>query len=43
MVAVAPIMNDFSLEGLYRKHTAYHPGALKYFQDQSSKPRPTSE
>jgi TRAP transporter TAXI family solute receptor len=35
MVAVAPIMNDFSLEGLYRKHNmTYHPGALKYFQDQ---------
>lgn len=34
MVAVAPIMNDFSADGLYRKHSlSYHPGALKYFQD----------
>jgi TRAP-type uncharacterized transport system substrate-binding protein len=34
MVAVAPIMNDFSAEAAYRKHNmTYHPGALKYFQD----------
>jgi TRAP transporter TAXI family solute receptor len=34
MVAVAPVMNDFSAEGLHRAHTmTYHPGALKYFQD----------
>jgi hypothetical protein len=34
MVAVAPAMNDFSLDTMYRKHTmTYHPGALKYFQD----------
>jgi len=34
MVAVAPIMNDFTAEGMHRKHDiAYHPGALKYFQD----------
>ena len=34
MVAVAPIMNDFTAEGLHKAHTmTYHPGALKYFQD----------
>ena len=34
LVAVAPAMNDFSLDSMYRKHTmTYHPGALKYFQD----------
>ena len=34
MVAVAPVMNDFTAEGLHRAHTmTYHPGALKYFQD----------
>jgi TRAP transporter TAXI family solute receptor len=34
MVAVAPAMNDFSLDTMYRKHDLpYHPGALKYFQD----------
>jgi TRAP transporter TAXI family solute receptor len=34
MVAVAPAMNDFSLDTMYRKHTmTYHPGALRYFQD----------
>jgi TRAP transporter TAXI family solute receptor len=34
MVSVAPIMNDFTAEGLYKAHTmTYHPGALKYFQD----------
>ena len=35
MVATAPAMNDFSIDTMYRKHTmTYHPGALKYFQDQ---------
>jgi uncharacterized protein len=34
MVAVAPAMNDFSIDTMYRKHNmTYHPGALKYFQD----------
>ena len=34
MVAVAPIMNDFTPAGMHRKHNlTYHPGALKYFQD----------
>jgi TRAP transporter TAXI family solute receptor len=34
MVATAPALNDFSLDTMYRKHEmAYHPGALKYFQD----------
>jgi hypothetical protein len=34
MVAVAPIMNDFTPEGLHKAHTmTYHPGALKYFKD----------
>lgn len=34
MVATAPALNDFALETMYRKHEmAYHPGALKYFQD----------
>ena len=34
MVAIAPIMNDFTPDGIYRKHSlTYHPGALKYFQD----------
>jgi hypothetical protein len=34
MVAVAPALNDFSLDTMYRKHDmTYHPGALKYFQD----------
>ena len=34
MVAVAPAMNDFSVDTMYRKHDmTYHPGALKYFQD----------
>ena len=34
MVAVAPIMNDFTAEGLHKAHTmTYHPGALKYYKD----------
>jgi TRAP transporter TAXI family solute receptor len=34
MAAVAPIMNDFTADGLNKKHNmTYHPGALKYFQD----------
>lgn len=34
MVAVAPIMNDFTAEGLHKAHDmTYHPGALKYFKD----------
>jgi hypothetical protein len=34
MVAVAPIMNDFTAEGLHKAHAmTYHPGALKYFKD----------
>jgi uncharacterized protein len=34
LVAVAPVLNDLTPELLYRKHDlAYHPGALKYFQD----------
>jgi TRAP-type uncharacterized transport system substrate-binding protein len=34
MVAVAPGLNDFSLQTMNRKHDmTYHPGALKYFQD----------
>jgi hypothetical protein len=33
MVAVAPIMNDFTPEGLHKKHAlTYHPGALKYYK-----------
>jgi len=33
-VAVAPPMNDFSIDTMYRKHDmTYHPGALKYFKD----------
>ena len=34
MVAVAPIMNDFTAESLHKAHTmTYHPGALKYYKD----------
>lgn len=34
LVAVAPIMNDFTPEGLHKAHAmTYHPGALKYFKD----------
>lgn len=34
MTSIAPALNDFTMEGLHRKHTIpYHPGALKYFQD----------
>ena len=34
MVAIAPVMNDFTPEGLYKTHAmTYHPGALKYFKD----------
>jgi TRAP-type uncharacterized transport system substrate-binding protein len=34
MVAIAPALNDFSLDTMYRQHDmTYHPGALKYFQD----------
>jgi TRAP transporter TAXI family solute receptor len=34
LVAVAPVLNDFTSEGLHRSHSVpYHPGALKYFQD----------
>ena len=46
MVAVAPIMNDFTAEGLYKKHAmTYHPGALKYFKDHNleAKALPVSE
>jgi TRAP transporter TAXI family solute receptor len=34
MVAVAPALNDFSVDTMYRQHNMpYHPGALKYFKD----------
>jgi TRAP-type uncharacterized transport system substrate-binding protein len=34
MVAIAPIMNDFTAAGMHRAHTmTYHPSALKYFKD----------
>jgi hypothetical protein len=34
LVAVAPALNDLTPELVHRKHTlTYHPGALKYFQD----------
>ena len=34
MIAVAPALNDFSIDTMYRKHDmTYHPGALKYFKD----------
>jgi TRAP transporter TAXI family solute receptor len=34
MVAVAPIMNDFTAAGLHKAHNmTYHPGALKYFKE----------
>jgi hypothetical protein len=34
MVAVAPIMNDFTAEGLHKAHAmTYHPGALKYYKE----------
>src|SRR5262249_2880735 len=34
MVAIAPALNDFSLDTMYRQHNmTYHPGALKYFKD----------
>jgi len=34
LVAVAPILNDLTPQLIHRKHTlAYHPGALKYFQE----------
>jgi len=34
LVAVAPVLNDLTPELIHRKHTIpYHPGALKYFQD----------
>ena len=34
MVAIAPVMNDFAAANVHRKHSlTYHPGALKYFQD----------
>jgi TRAP transporter TAXI family solute receptor len=34
LVAVAPVLNDLTPELVYRKHAlAYHPGALKYFQE----------
>jgi len=41
MVAVAPIMNDFTAEALHRAHTmTYHPGALKYFRDHNMPAKP---
>lgn len=34
LVAVAPVLNDLTPDLIHRKHSmAYHPGALKYFQD----------
>jgi TRAP transporter TAXI family solute receptor len=34
LVAVAPILNDLTPDLIHRKHNlTYHPGALKYFQD----------
>ena len=34
LIAIAPMLNDLTADRLHRKHDlAYHPGALKYFQD----------
>jgi TRAP transporter TAXI family solute receptor len=34
LIAVAPVLNDLTPDLIHRKHAlAYHPGALKYFQD----------
>ena len=41
MVAVAPIMNDFAVEAMHRKHIVpYHPAALKYFQEHNIPAKP---
>jgi TRAP transporter TAXI family solute receptor len=42
LVAVQPALREFSAAGLYKKYDiAYHPGALKYFQDKKLEARPT--
>jgi TRAP-type uncharacterized transport system substrate-binding protein len=34
LIAVAPVLNDLTPQLIHRKHEmTYHPGALKYFQD----------
>ena len=40
LVLTAPQLNEFSISGLYKKYPVpYHPGALKYFQDNKIEPR----
>ena len=42
LVAVQPALREFSAAGLYKKYDMpYHPGALKYFKDNNSRPRPS--
>jgi TRAP-type uncharacterized transport system substrate-binding protein len=34
LVAVQPVLREFSAAGLYKKYDIpYHPGAVKYFRD----------
>ena len=42
LVAVAPVLRDFSAAGLYKHYDIpYHPGAAEILQgQQASKPRP---
>jgi uncharacterized protein len=40
LVLTAPQLNEFSIAGLYKKYPVpYHPGAIKYFQDNKVEPR----
>jgi TRAP-type uncharacterized transport system substrate-binding protein len=40
LVATAPQLNELTVAGLYKKYPIpYHPGALKYFQDNKIEPR----
>ena len=41
LVAVAPVLNDLTGDLIHRKHTlTYHPGALKYFQENKIEAKP---
>ena len=41
LVAVQPVLREFSAAGLYKQYDMpYHPAALKYFKEHSLKPKP---
>jgi TRAP-type uncharacterized transport system substrate-binding protein len=41
LLAVQPVLREFTAPFSYKQYdVAYHPGALKYFQEHGLKPKP---